>query len=285
MKICFLGTGAAEGVPAIFCTCQTCQTTRKRGGKELHFRAQFLIDDTLGIDFPPDAYAHSVQFGVDLTKMNHLLITHSHCDHFYAHDFILRGYKYTKTPLDTLHIYGNEEVEKVFKECTRRELREEVASLIKVHVVKPFQSFMVGGGEEYEVTALPAQHSKKEDAYVYLIKKGKIYYLHLTDSGRLPKETIAYLTEYFSRRMEKVNFVTFDCTFLFTTAGETSRHMGLEDNAVMRKTFLDNEIVNGNTKYAVTHYSHNNNPLSETLKQAEEKYGVIATYDGFTVEI
>ena len=95
MKLQFLGTGAAEGAPAIFCKCDTCQELRRRGEKEYHTRAQFLIDDVVGIEFPPDAYYHALRFDVDLTKMKYLLVTHSHMDHFYAHDFILRGYKYT----------------------------------------------------------------------------------------------------------------------------------------------------------------------------------------------
>ena len=33
MKIKYLGTAAAEGVPAIFCDCETCRYVRKHGGK------------------------------------------------------------------------------------------------------------------------------------------------------------------------------------------------------------------------------------------------------------
>ena len=31
MKIKYLGTAAAEGVPAIFCNCETCKEARKLG--------------------------------------------------------------------------------------------------------------------------------------------------------------------------------------------------------------------------------------------------------------
>ena len=31
MKILYLGTGAAEGVPAVFCNCDTCREARRRG--------------------------------------------------------------------------------------------------------------------------------------------------------------------------------------------------------------------------------------------------------------
>ena len=96
MKFTYLGTGAAEGVPAMFCSCDTCREVRRRGEGEFHTRSQLLIDGELCIDFPPDAYAHSLKFGVDLSAVKYLLITHSHMDHFYAHDFVLRGYKYAE---------------------------------------------------------------------------------------------------------------------------------------------------------------------------------------------
>ena len=282
MKILFLGTGAAEGVPAMYCTCEVCNEVRRRGGREYHTRSQLIIDKKVGIDFPPDAYYRSLRYGVELSSIEHLLITHSHMDHFYAHDFILRGYKYTKTLQAPLHIYGNEEVRAVYEECTRRELRPEVGQQIQVHVVQPFAPF---GFDGYTATALPAQHSVKENAYVYLLERGEKAYLHLTDTGRLPEETLQYLARYFQRRQNKVDLVTFDCTFLFHTAGEVSRHMGLEDNLAMQRRLAELNVVDGHTMYAITHFSHNGAPLSENLQKAEKEYGVIAAYDGMTLEV
>ncbi len=278
MRIRFLGTGAAEGVPALYCNCPTCAEIRRRGEGEFHTRAQYIIDDVLGIDFPPDAYYHALKFGVDYTRMEHLLITHSHMDHFYAHDFILRGYKYCAPVDKPLTIYGNAEVKKVFEECTRRELRADVAENLRVVELRPFESVAFG---DYIATPLPAQHSKTEQAFVYLVEKGEKGYLHLTDTGRLPKETIDWLAAY----GKSVDFITFDCTFLYRTAGEISRHMGLEDNRAMQAEFLRRGIANGATRYAITHYSHNNEPFKETLEKAGEEYGYIPAFDGLIVEI
>lgn len=282
MKLQFLGTGAAEGVPAIFCNCAVCQEARRRGEREYHTRAQFIIDDTVGIDFPPDAYYHALRFGVDLTKLEHLLITHSHMDHFYAHDFVLRGYKYCALLEKPLTIYGNAEVKKVFEECTRREMREVVAKSIHMVEVQPFEPFVFGN---YKATALLAKHSQTETAYVYLLEKGEKTYLHLTDTGILPQSTLNYLEAWARTEGKRVDFVTFDCTFLFNPASENARHMGLEENKLMQTELLSRGVVNSATKYAITHYSHNNNPLSETLERAEKEYGFLSTHDGKTVFI
>lgn len=283
MKLQFLGTGAAEGAPAIFCKCAVCMELRRRGEKEYHTRSQYLIDEELGIEFPPDAYLHALRFDVDLTKMKHLLITHSHMDHFYAHDFILRGYKYTTESALPLTIYGNSEVIKVFKECTQREMKDSVAPNFTLKQVAPFQPFEIEGG--YEVTPLLAQHSKEEQALLYLIEKGDKAYLHLTDTGRLPQATLDYLEQYLNKKRKTVDFVTFDCTFLRHTAGEVSRHMGLEDNKAMQAEFLRRKIADEHTRYAITHYSHNSAPLSENLQQIGAEYGYIPAFDGLCVEI
>ncbi len=285
MKLQFLGTGAAEGAPAIFCQCETCRELRRRGEKEWHTRSQYLIDEVLGIEFPPDAYYHALRFGCNLSKLRFLIITHSHMDHFYAHDFILRGYKYADERRQPLTVYGNREVLSVFAECTRRELKSDVAENFTLVEVVPFQPFSCGGKGEYTVTPLLAQHGNAEEALCYLIEKEGKSYLHLTDTGRLPMTTLEYLEGYFKEKAKKVDFVTFDCTFLRRTAGEVSRHMGLEDNRAMQEELSRRGVTDGHTMYAITHYSHNGNPLSEVLQAAGEEYGYLPAYDGMSVEI
>ena len=54
MKIRYLGTAAAEGWPALFCSCPICTHARTQGGKNLRTRTQAILDGELLIDFPPD---------------------------------------------------------------------------------------------------------------------------------------------------------------------------------------------------------------------------------------
>lgn len=89
MKLKFLGAGASEGIPAIFCHCALCERARRTG--RLFTRSQLLVDDVLLIDFPPDSYYRSIAMGVELADIRNILVTHSHSDHFYADDFFMRG--------------------------------------------------------------------------------------------------------------------------------------------------------------------------------------------------
>ena len=47
MKITYLGTAAAEAIPALFCNCEWCRRAAANGGKDVRTRSQALIDDCL----------------------------------------------------------------------------------------------------------------------------------------------------------------------------------------------------------------------------------------------
>ena len=77
MKIKFLGTGASEGIPDLFCRCAVCEKARLHKGRENRTRAGLMVDDDLLIDFSPDFFSNSIKFGIDGNKIETLLITHS----------------------------------------------------------------------------------------------------------------------------------------------------------------------------------------------------------------
>lgn len=274
MKIAYLGTGAAEGIPAIFCSCPYCSGVRLRGGKEIRSRSQILIDGELSVEFPPDAFYHAAA-GARLNEIKYVLVTHSHMDHFYAHDFILHGYKYAYGA-GRLDIYGNAEVLKVFEECTRRELRADVGQTVALHEVKAFEPVFFG---KWRVTPLPARHSS-ESPLTYCLEKDGKRILHLTDTGYPPEENFEFLQKAGGKPFD---LITFDCTFLFGTGSD--RHMTIEENEKIRTRLTRLGLTDGNTRCVITHFSHNAEPTAEKLRRAEREYGVIAAYDGMTLEL
>ncbi len=277
MHIIYLGTGAAEGIPALFCNCEYCRGVRQRGGREIRTRSQILIDGELSIDFPPDAFCHTRN--IDLSAVKYLLVTHSHMDHFYAHDFILRGYKYAAGMTEPiLRIYGNQEVMNVFRECTKREMKPEVIGHFELCSVGAFEEISFG---EYRVYSLLAQHSS-EEPLLYLIEKGGKRVLHLTDTGRLPDDSVRYLAEIGGA---PADLITFDCTFLFAPTDPFARHMGLDENVRTFDRLKEIGLADGHTKKVITHFSHNACPSPAALARAEREFGVIAAYDGLEIEI
>lgn len=278
MKIKYLGTAAAEGVPAMFCKCGVCARIRALGGREIRTRTQVLIDGGLCIDFPPEAYAHSLKYDFCLADLRYLFVTHSHMDHFYAHDFILRGYRYASGFDGPLNIYGNDEVAAVFAECTRREMKPSVAPNVVLNKISAWQRYEIGG---YTLITLPARHSQTEEALLFYVERGGRGYLHMHDTA-LPDEAIY---SFLQKNGAKAALVALDCTYADRTGLPRPRHMNIEDCAEVMRALKAAGVCDEDTKFVITHFSHNSNPLTSRLKTLEEKYGVIAAYDGMEFDI
>lgn len=274
MNIRYLGTAAAEGFPAAFCNCEYCTKARADLQTEWRTRSQAIIDGQLLIDFPPESYMHAVRFGIDLSAIRILLVTHSHTDHFYAQEFVNRGYKFAyKMAAAQLNIYGNEEVLKVFREGTARELKECVSEGLNFHCIQPFTAFETQG---YEIFALPATHMRAEKALLYGIRKGDKALLYLNDTALLSESCYSYLAD----KGFCADFVSFDCTLADGEHKNSLRHMGFDENEGVREKLLKYRIAKSGTKYCVTHFSHNAAPFRSRIEREAEKRGFYAAYDG-----
>ncbi len=274
MEIHYLGTGAAEGIPAVFCNCDFCNAARVKGQSAWRTRSQVIIDGELSVDFSSEAYFNSLRFNVNLRDIKYVLITHSHMDHCYAHDFILRGYKYAKDVNAPITICGNSEVIKVFEDCTRREMKPDVAKHIKLKELSPLNEYFLG---DYRVLTLPANHGRGENALLYYIEKAGKGYMYLNDTGLFDGGAFDYL----KKMGAKAQLVSFDCTFIDNRAqGECARHMGIHENMIIKQKLLDCDSCDKSTKYVITHFSHNSKPTDELLEKIEREFGVTAAHDG-----
>ncbi len=279
MKLRYLGTGAAEGVPALFCNCAYCAAAKRRGGRELRSRAQLLIDGEFSVDFPPDAFYHAARFREDFSALKYILVTHAHMDHFYAHDFVLRGYKYAwdmRSP--SLEVYGNRETGEIFRESTRREMKPQVMEHLSFHEIEAFCTYSFGG---YVVHTFAAKHSSREPL-LFLIEKDGKRLLHLCDTGGLPPESERSLLALGGKPCDAV---TLDCTFLWDRTAADARHMGLDADRRVVETLERAGLADGATKKIITHFSHNASPSPARIRRAEREYGFIAAYDGMELEL
>jgi phosphoribosyl 1,2-cyclic phosphate phosphodiesterase len=78
MLIRYQGTGAYEGIPALFCPCDTCRAAREAGGFEVRSRSGALVDGVVKLDFPPDSFWQMLRDGLDFSLIQSVLITHTH---------------------------------------------------------------------------------------------------------------------------------------------------------------------------------------------------------------
>lgn len=275
MKITYLGTAAAEGIPAVFCNCKTCQNARKNGGKDIRTRCQAMINDDFLLDYPPDSYLHSLACGVSFDKVKYLAITHSHMDHFYPQDFIVRGDGYShgmRAP--RILVLAGEQAQKIFHEFTKYEITpasKQAISFITPAYYKP-QTF-----GPYEITPLPAFHKLDEAACIYLIRTGGKSILYAHDTGELYDEVYQFLSQ------KPLDLVSLDATFGPIACG--GGHMGFANNQTVINRLREIGCVGENTLLVANHFTHNCHSLHADLVREAKKYGLLVAYDGFTLEI
>ena len=276
MKIQYLGTGASEAVPALFCDCDVCRRSRETGGRNIRTRSQALIDDTLLVDFPADTYLHVLRDGLQLSKIHTCIITHNHSDHLYAEDLVARRAPYAQMEDETpLNIYGTSpagrdvlQVQKDYNEPFRQEC-------VIFNPIAPFVPFEAEG---YTITALKADHDPYCDPVFYLIEKGGKRLLYANDTGIFPEETWAYLEQSGVR----LDFVSLDCTMVLVPCEHG--HLGLTAAAQVRQRLMDMGLTDGQTVFYLNHFSHNGGATHDDMVAPAGEQGFLVAYDGLTVE-
>lgn len=269
MKVNILGTAAAEGWPAIFCSCETCQRARRSGGRDLRSRAAIQIDGTHRIDLGPDAWYHESVLGVDMSGLEHLFISHSHWDHL-AHPHL----HYLVPPFGhgrngPLHVYGNDVVAKIVSENWDR-LGDEV---IKVHVVKPFVAVEAG---RIQFTPLLASHMLNEQALFYVFSSEGRTVMYAADTGYFPEETWRFL--------EGIHLDCVICECTSGPSGDGKYHLNFETLFEVKQRLEKMGAYTGGP-FVATHFSHNVGMLHDEISAVLEPEGIIAAYDGMEISV
>jgi len=279
MKLQYLGTAAAEGWPGLFCNCKQCETARILGRKNIRTRSQAVlytnavgsggVEDILLIDLPPDTYLHCLHHGLRLDRIGHLLITHSHFDHFSPAELTYRSGVYANpAPSFPLNVYGNETV---------REVYQRVAGCdgVKYHVVENFRPFEAG---KFTVTALLATHDRTERCLIYMIEHEGKRMLYGNDTGIFPEETWQYISG------KPFDLVSLDCTHGINKEG--NNHMGIPDVLEVKRRM---EILGclkagksggAGSKVVLNHFSHNDGPYYDAMLDVAADYSLEVSYDG-----
>ena len=264
MKITFLGTAAAEAMPATFCNCKYCIEARRLGGKNIRTRSQTLIDDSLLIDLPADTYFHFIANGIEGDKISHLLITHSHGDHLDVNTV-----KMLLAKNSDLEFWCN------------KQSADRLADLTQKVTVVEFNKPVTFG--KYTATPFHANHSPMlggEQSFLYGISDGEKEVFYGTDTSWLPTET------WYAMRTHQ-----YDCMIMEVTLGDVIgdprifEHNNIRMVEIMMETFRKFGTVKPDTKVIATHIAKGTHGKHEQLTNRLACFGMIAAYDGYTVEI
>ena len=271
MEILFCGTGAAEGFPALFCECETCNEARSLGGKERRSRAAYMLGERVRIDFGPDSNLHQYNYGLDFQKLEHLLMTHSHDDHWFPTDIGYRQ-KGFSTVSKTLQVWGNDKVEKRFTEEVGMDWSK---YFLEFHRVTPFAAIDLGEG----LRAIPilAAHDRSEACLNYLLETEGKRVLLGHDTGWWDAETWDFLND------KPIDLLILDCTY--GVRDHDRNHMGGMALIRFREELRRRGAIASGAKSYATHFSHNCGSNHDELTAFFADHDFIAAYDGLRLSL
>lgn len=232
-----------------------------------------ILDKRLLIDLTPDLWGSSTAFGVDLTGLSSILITHEHIDHFYPNELIHLTPPYSLTAgRQKLALYAGKEVLERYVSVVGAEKRAEIETRISLNRLTAFSPVEIDG---FTVTPLPARHC--HGAFIFLIEKDGHALLYGNDSGYFPENVWDYLSG------KKIHVVSLDCNNPFNS--DTPNHMCIEDTVTTRRRLFQIGCIEPSTKFYITHISHVGGMNHDDLQERMHLYGVSVAYDGLSIDV
>lgn len=268
MRIRIMGSGAAEGWPAVFCRCASCRRARELGGKNVRSRSGALIDDDLKIDLPPDTYMQALRDGLELGRVRHILITHTHHDHFFPGELSMYVKPFAHDP-EELHVWGDQWVVEAIRNRVGSWNSEE-----RLHELKAFEPVEIEGTR---VLPLKAAHFPERGCFNYVIERGGKTLLYGMDSAWFPEES------WEAQRSFRFDVVILDCTHGLRP--ESSVHGGAETLLRTKARMLEEGTATEQTLFVANHFSHNARVTHEELVEFFGPHGFEVAYDGMVIEV
>ncbi|HHX37043.1 MAG TPA: MBL fold metallo-hydrolase [Clostridiaceae bacterium] len=256
----FLGTAAAECCPNPFCNCEYCNRIRNTSdSRERRRRSAFLLDPENLIDFGPDALPAAALFGVDLSQLKNVFITHIHEDHFHYFGLGFLHMSRTTPPKPTFYMSpeaaaGLASFTQFLLTSQQQQLVAQVRAcddLFNIQMIAPNETVEPEPG--YFVTALRGNHQgflDREFSLNYLFEKnGKCLY-YACDTGLFLPETYAAL------RCKVLDILVLEGTFGFTRLPPGDGHMDVYSICETVDKLIRQGSVTETTKIYITHISH-----------------------------
>lgn len=274
MKLRYLGTAAAEGVPAIGCTCRVCRESRRKGGRCIRSRSQAIVNDELLIDFGPDTYWHVNAWQIDLSEIDHCLITHSHADHLTPGEIDHYAPAYSHGRTTPMHFYAGQSGYDRIRAVTER---PEMGGRVATHLLHAGEAFCID--DKYDVLPVSADHAPQTSPLLYSMAQGGKRLLYAHDSGWLPDDAWADLSA-----RGRHDLISLDCTGCLALDGDwTVHHMSLGTILRLIDRMKQEGIADDDTVFVLNHFSHNGGQDYDEMVMAAAKHGLLVSYDGMEV--
>lgn len=251
VRIRFLGTGAAEGIPAIGCTCAHCRRAAQEDGPLVRRRSAILFElpgYTLLFDAPPDI--REMLQAYDIQYLDGIFLSHAHYDHVGG----LREFFLWKQPLDLL-----------LEPAVFKRLQQELP--LRDELRKHFNYIPLYPGTlvpfvHFSLTAFEVPHAVPCFGLMLQINGQRI--LHLADADRVFSNYVALL-------LRQADWVIIHTPYFEPRVQES--HMSVQEALETQRRLGFRHLV-------LTHINHHNLPHDELEARVARYPGVLVAYDG-----
>ena len=278
MELTILGSAAAEGWPALFCTCEACREARRLGGKDLRHRTSYRLGDHIQIDWGPDTFAASIALGLNTSTITDLVVTHTHEDHLAPQEFYYRRPGFSQVSEDSvLTIHGSEQVEEAL--CGK--IDDDSPFRLAFDQLKAYEERELGAElAQQEVSLIPVPAAHAQDiggAYNYIFRIDSRRLLLGNDTGWWEDEVWDCLAGF-----------TFDVVIMDSTYGphrERRGHLGVHEVVEARQELASRGALKENCRLVANHFSHNGGWLHAQLEEFFAPHDIEVGYDGMVLEV
>jgi phosphoribosyl 1,2-cyclic phosphate phosphodiesterase len=273
MRFLICGTAAAEGWPSLFCACEACATARERGGRDRRTRSAYMVGEAVRIDWGPDSYSHMQRYDLAYERLTHLLVTHSHWDHWVPEELAYRREGFARLPAGScLHLYGNTRVRQRAEAALGGEWEK---CALAFHDLRLWEPIALPDG--IVATPVEAAHAAGESCVNYVLEAGGQRILQGHDTGWWPEATWEFLSG------RPLDVALLDCTF--GARDGRSGHMGGASVVAARDRLAEIGALAEGARVIATHFSHNGGSLHDALEAFFTPRGIEVAYDGLAIEI
>jgi len=276
LTIHFLGTSAARPIPRWGCTCPQC-TAAQTDPRARRTRSATLVNGTLLVDAGPDIYAQLRTLPYeDLARIDHIIITHPHADHYLGLDDLAALRRISRLPI--LPIYA-------LPDCwdrIRGGFRHLIAAEVSEYDRRPFARREMRLNEPLHlpeglcVTPLDTHHTQPFTTAGLLIeRKGvRVFYapdFHHTEPALVRPLDLLILDGSFITREQ------MDARYTPLLEEGQGRHLPIVEEARWAEETSARRVI-------FTHIGHLRRTPEEVLALLPDS-GFALAYDGLTVEL
>lgn len=258
----FLGTAAAQGLPPIHARNTFYQKVRCRPN-EVRTRTGFRIGNKHQIDISPDISAQLNRLGMDMYSVEHLLLTHTHGDHFSPVDLFdcllmaseesgsLNPVKPTLYLSKPAYIWLCSDWLNAYKRFFNEERWAKVNSLINIVPVDYYRDYQAGELSFFTVKSNHMALGEGEYAINYLVSNNDTSIFYASDTGFYKEDTWAQLKGRYA------NAVVMEATFTSSTTrgGHGDGHLNFQTFSDMLQRMAEIGFIDSKSVIYATHFN------------------------------